>query len=65
MAEQDHGGASAPVRHTEAGEHAAHAREPEAREPEARSGPRPDERSDIQWWEACGGWSVRYAMGTF
>lgn len=19
----------------------------------------------IRWWEACGGWSARYALGTF
>ena len=25
----------------------------------------PGEASGIQWWEACGGWNVRYAMGTF
>ena len=27
--------------------------------------PQPGEASGIQWWETCGGWNVRYAMGTF
>ena len=73
MAEQKGAGTDVPGRHTEAalavrGQAAepGEGREPEAREAEAAgSGPRPDDRSGIQWWEACGGWSVRYAMGTF
>lgn len=63
MAEQESAEASPfgrHARHTEADE-----RPSAAREAEPRSGPRPGDRSGIQWWETCGGWSVRYAMGTF
>ena len=58
MAEQKGAGTDVPGRHTEAalavrGQAAepGEGREPEAREAEAAgSGPRPDDRSGIQWW---------------
>lgn len=67
MAEQERAGAGSPERHTESPGRAAAmpGAEAAAADSPARSGPQPDERSGIQWWETCGGWNVRYAMGTF
>ena len=77
MAEPENAATGSPARHTgseesTAGMHTADLRTGETRAADPHTGeirtarpPRPGERSGIQWWEACGGWSVRYAMGTF